>query len=107
MMCNELVNLLADYLDGSMDPILREELKGHIELCESCMSFLKTYDITRIVAREARSEEIPLDFRESLKRFVLDKIREGSEEIRKYEATENDHMETGSQEEGNTPLEEE
>lgn len=107
MMCNELVNLLADYLDGSMDPVLREELEGHIELCDSCMNFLKTYDTTRIVAREARVEEIPLDFRDSLKRFILGKIREGSESIRKYDVPEHEYGEGGSREGGNTPPEEE
>lgn len=84
MNCQELVNLLADYIDGSMDPILREELESHIELCESCMNFLKTYDTTRIVLREATVKEIPEEFVERLKCFVLRKVAEGSEEIKKY-----------------------
>ncbi len=85
MDCRELVNLLADYLDGSMDPLLAGELEGHIELCDECLHFLRTYDTTRIVAREVRIEEIPEEFREKLRSFVLEKIREGSEAIRKYE----------------------
>lgn len=88
MNCRELVSLLADYLDGSMEPILAKELEGHIELCDACMNFLKTYDTTRIVAREASIEEIPEEFREKLKSFVLEKIREGSEAIKKYESQE-------------------
>lgn len=85
MNCRELVDLLADYLDGSMDSILAKELEGHIELCESCLNFLKTYDTTRIITKEARVEEIPPEFREKLKNFILEKIKEGSEAIKKYE----------------------
>ncbi len=84
MMCREIVNLLADYLDGSMNPILREELETHISLCEPCMNFLKTYDITRIISREASVEEIPAEFRIRLRKFMLEKIREGDEGIKKY-----------------------
>lgn len=88
MNCRELVNLLADYLDETMDPVLSRELEGHIELCESCLNFLKTYDTTRIVAREASLDEIPVEFQEKLKSFVLEKLREGSEAIKKYDDAE-------------------
>jgi hypothetical protein len=34
MNCKELVYLLADYLDGTMEETLRQELSVHIEMCE-------------------------------------------------------------------------
>jgi len=71
MNCKELVYLLGDYIDGTMDDQLRQELSVHIELCEPCLNFLKTYDKTRILCREIRPEEIPEEVRNRLKAFVL------------------------------------
>ncbi|RMG59131.1 MAG: hypothetical protein D6713_06160 [Deltaproteobacteria bacterium] len=84
MNCRELINLLADYLDGSMDPELREELERHISMCEPCMNFLRTYDRTRIITRQVRIEEIPEEFRSRLKSFLLKKIREGRGAVDRY-----------------------
>lgn len=84
MNCKELVYLLADYLDGSMEETLRQELSVHIELCEPCLNFLKTYDKTRIICRQLRPEEIPEEMRLRLKAFVLQKAREHHREIEKY-----------------------
>jgi hypothetical protein len=88
MNCRELVQFLADYLDGSMDPNLSRELEGHIDLCDSCLHFLRTYDTTRIITREAHIEEIPEEFREKLKSFILEQIKAGSEAIKKYDDSE-------------------
>lgn len=84
MNCKEMVQFLADYLDGSMDPLLSREFECHIDLCDSCLNFLRTYDTTRIVTREVNVEEIPEEFREKLKSFMLEQIKGGSEAIKKY-----------------------
>lgn len=84
MNCKELVYLLEEYLDGSMEEHLRTDLDAHIEMCEPCKHFLNTYDKTRIVCRQVRFSEIPEEFRERLKSFVLEKAREHHREIEKY-----------------------
>jgi hypothetical protein len=84
MNCKELVYLLGDYLEGSMEEHLRQELAVHIERCEPCMNFLKTYDKTRILCRQLQPEEIPEEVRNRLKAFVLQKAREHHREIEKY-----------------------
>ena len=84
MNCKELVYLLADYLDGSMEETLRQELSVHIEMCEPCLSFLKTYDKTRILCRQIQPEEIPEEMRLRLRSFVLQKVREHHRDIEKY-----------------------
>lgn len=84
MNCKELVYLLGDYIDGTMDDHLRQELSVHIELCEPCLNFLKTYDKTRILCREIRPEEIPEEVRSRLKAFVLLKAKEHHRDIEKY-----------------------
>ena len=84
MNCKELVYLLGDYLDGTMEEQLRQELSVHIDLCEPCLNFLRTYDTTRILCRQIQPEEIPEEVRNRLKAFILQKAREHHREIGKY-----------------------
>jgi len=84
MNCKELVYLLSDYINGTMEELLRQELSVHIDLCEPCLNFLKTYDKTRILCRQIRPEEIPEEVRNRLKAFVLQKAREHHRDIEKY-----------------------
>jgi anti-sigma factor RsiW len=84
MNCKELVYLLNDYIDGTMEEHLRQEFSVHIDLCEPCLNFLKTYDKTRVLCRQILLEEIPEEVRSRLKTFVLQKAREHHREIEKY-----------------------
>jgi hypothetical protein len=84
MNCKELVYLLGDYIDGTMEEQLRQELSVHIDLCEPCLNFLKTYDKTRILCRSIQPEEIPEEVRNRLKAFILQKAREHHRDIEKY-----------------------
>jgi len=84
MNCKELVYLLGEYLDGTMEEQLRGELDVHIAMCDSCLNFLNTYDKTRIICRQIRLSEIPEEFRERLRSFVIEKAREHHKGIEKY-----------------------
>lgn len=84
MNCKELISLLEDYLDGTMEEQLKGELDAHIAMCEPCLHFLGTYDKTRILCRQVTLDEIPPEFRERLRSFVLEKARERREGIEKY-----------------------
>lgn len=84
MNCKELVYLLGDYIDGTMEESLRRELDVHISMCDSCMNFLATYDRTRIMCRQVKLQEIPEEFRARLKSFVMAKAEERHKGIEKY-----------------------
>jgi len=84
MNCKELIYLLEDYLDGTMEETLKQELDVHISMCEPCLRFLESYDKTRILCRQVTLEEIPPEFRERLRSFVIEKARERREGIEKY-----------------------
>lgn len=84
MNCKELIHLLEDYLDGTMEEQLKEELDAHIAMCQPCLHFLETYDKTRILCRQVTLDEIPPEFRERLRSFLLEKAREKREGIEKY-----------------------
>ena len=84
MNCKELVYLLGDFLDGTMEEHLKAEFAVHLEMCEPCMNFLRTYDTTRILCRQIRPEEIPEEVRTRLKAFLMEKVREHNKDVEKY-----------------------
>lgn len=84
MNCKELVSLLEDYLDGTMEERLKEEMDAHIAMCEPCQHFLETYGKTRVLCRQITLDEIPPEFRERLRSFVVAKAQERRSDIEKY-----------------------
>jgi hypothetical protein len=84
MNCKELVYLLGEYIDGSMEEQLRSDLDDHISMCDSCTNFMVTYDRTRLISRQVQLDEIPGEFRERLRSFLADKAKEHHQGIEKY-----------------------
>ena len=39
--CQEVVELVTDYLEGQLDDALREELEAHLALCGGCEAYLE------------------------------------------------------------------
>ena len=87
MNCKELAYMLADYIDGSMDPRLREELDAHLAKCEPCMAFTKTFRTTcegTRKLREAIAYAIPDEVSERLEAFVRTAALKYPEKMREY-----------------------
>lgn len=68
--CQELVELLCDYLEGDLPQEEKEELDRHMRECPPCMAFLKTYRKTSQICRSLRPEDIPQEMRERLEAFL-------------------------------------
>lgn len=45
--CQELVELLTDYLDGALPPDAHADLARHLAGCEGCTAFLAQLEATR------------------------------------------------------------
>jgi anti-sigma factor RsiW len=87
MNCKELAYMLADYIDGSMDPRLREELDAHLAKCEPCMAFTKTFRFTcegTRKLREAIEYAIPAEVSDRLEAFVRAAALKYPEKMREY-----------------------
>jgi RNA polymerase sigma-70 factor (ECF subfamily) len=56
--CRDLFANLSEYLDGKLDPVSCDEMRGHIEACPSCVVFLR--DLRSAIDR-CRSLEIRCD----------------------------------------------
>ena len=74
--CQEVVNLLVEYLDGTLDAQTARELERHLEGCVTCHNFIKTYKATAAWVKEITYEEIPDEFKDRLASFLKAKIRQ-------------------------------
>lgn len=75
--CREITNLLADYLEGSLDPQTAEALEAHLSDCRTCDNFMATYKTTTALLRELGEEQIPLELKDRLLRFFRERQGRG------------------------------
>jgi len=57
MACRELIEFLIDYLDGSLEPHERAKFEEHLAVCDSCVAYLRTYEMTIRMEKAAAIEE--------------------------------------------------
>lgn len=74
--CQEQVELLADYLEGTLHPETARALEQHLEGCPECLNFIKTYQATNTWVREITCEEMPEELTIRLTSFLKAKIRQ-------------------------------
>ena len=69
--CAECVDLLGDYLDGSLPVERAEALERHLSKCMPCITFVRTYKETSQVARRSLiAQEMPPELGASLHLFL-------------------------------------
>jgi len=68
--CQECVDLLVDYLEGELPRERARALDIHLEMCPSCVSFVRTYKGTVDVARTLPLDEIPPELTQRLLEFL-------------------------------------
>lgn len=68
--CQELVGLLADFVEQHLPPAVHASLERHLAACPRCVAQLKTYESTVSLLRTIRDEELPAELRCTLKSFL-------------------------------------
>lgn len=66
MTCIELVELVTDYLEGSMPTAERARFDEHISGCEGCTTYMEQLRITIRLTGMLTEEQIALDARAAL-----------------------------------------
>ena len=56
--CSRLVELVTDYLEGELDPELREIIDEHLEICEGCVNYLDQVRTTIALTGRLREDDI-------------------------------------------------
>lgn len=68
--CLDIVELLGEYLDGTLDPATAAALRAHLADCQECTAFVNTYRRTVQTTRELREEPLPEALRQRLVAFL-------------------------------------
>jgi anti-sigma factor RsiW len=68
--CKECVELLGEYVEGSLPPDRAKALEDHLSLCPPCITFVRTYRATGKLCRAALAAEMPRELMSSLKGFL-------------------------------------
>ena len=51
MMCQELVEVLTEYLDGAQSPHDRARLEAHLGICDDCRAYVTEFEATIAITR--------------------------------------------------------
>lgn len=74
--CDDVIQLLTDYVDGELEPGDQALLDRHFKGCPACDNFLKSFKITIELTGEYRCEDIPESVSHKLHDFLDQRIRE-------------------------------
>ena len=57
--CQELVEIITDYLEDALSPADRERFEGHIVGCAGCTAYLEQMRMTVATVGRLREQDIP------------------------------------------------
>lgn len=66
MVCSELVELVTDYSEGTLDPQTRARFDRHVRGCDGCTNYLRQYRTTVTTLSRVDGEVIDPAFRNRL-----------------------------------------
>jgi anti-sigma factor RsiW len=66
MNCKHVWEYISEYIDGSVEPAVREEIERHLEHCEICSAILDSTRNILILTADERTFELPVGFSERL-----------------------------------------
>ncbi len=66
MKCEELLAMLNEYVDGTVDPAICKEFEQHMAGCNPCQVVVDNIRKTVTLYKEGRPYELPAPFRERL-----------------------------------------
>lgn len=75
MTCRDVIEVLADFVDGAMPAALAAELERHLQGCDPCRAYLATYRKARALGTVAGRIEMPAEMQARLRRFLADTLR--------------------------------
>ena len=78
MTCQELVEVVTDYLEGSLPPVERQRFERHLDNCDGCINYLSQMRHTIRILGRLTISDIPADEQERLLELFQDWRRAGN-----------------------------
>lgn len=64
--CNELVELLTNYIENRLSPFDQERFSKHLAICDACVEYLNQFRQTIRAVGKLSEESIPAQTKEKL-----------------------------------------
>ncbi len=76
MKCEELLKMLNEYVDGTVDPAVCEEFEKHMAGCNPCQVVVDNIRKTITLYKNGQPCAMPISFREKLHQSVREKWKQ-------------------------------
>jgi RNA polymerase sigma-70 factor (ECF subfamily) len=73
MKCQDLLRMLGDYVDGSVDPAVCKDIEAHMAGCNPCQVVIDNIRKTITLYKQGQPYELPVAFREHLHQILRDR----------------------------------
>ncbi len=75
MNCRKLVELVSDYLEGSLTTAARADLETHLADCQDCTEYVRQIEKTIAALGRLRTSDLPETLRTALMSTTSEEIR--------------------------------
>lgn len=76
MKCEELLAMLNEYVDGTVDPAICEEFEKHMAGCNPCQVVVDNIRKTITLYKDGQPYALPIEFRERMHGALRKKWKE-------------------------------
>jgi len=76
MKCEELLAILNEYVDGTVDPAICEEFEKHLAGCNPCQVVVDNIRKTITLYKNGEPYDLPLEFRQRLHDFLRERFKQ-------------------------------
>lgn len=66
MACQDLVEVVTDYLEGALPPDLRQRFEQHLQICDACRSYVEQIRLTIRLSGKVEAPTLPSHARREL-----------------------------------------
>jgi len=72
--CRDLIGLLLDYLEATLDEDSVALFERHLTDCAPCRAYLRTYDRSRRIVGQVERVDMPVEMRDRLRDLLLGRL---------------------------------
>src|SRR5262245_48128471 len=72
--CRDLIGLLLDYIEATLDEDTVARFERHLADCPPCRAYLRTYDRSRRLVGAVERVEMPVEMRDRLRDLLLGRL---------------------------------
>jgi anti-sigma factor RsiW len=81
--CKHVWEYISEYIDGRIDPQVREDIERHLEHCEICSAILDSTRNILILTADDRTFELPVGFSKRLHERLKREIEGAEPDLKK------------------------